>query len=137
MYKYKRVSEESLLEHKQDVEEPQSYIPQGQSRLRNYHILLWTAQIVFFLSSCVFFLSGLRLRHGASTQCHDRDFLPQWSPVLDAVKDSGHFHRFDGSFATPNEYKGTPSPLIDAAWDRALMASGKLKSPRYLMITLF
>ncbi|KAH7394355.1 hypothetical protein BKA66DRAFT_410649 [Pyrenochaeta sp. MPI-SDFR-AT-0127] len=47
-----------------------------------------------------------------------------WSPVLQAVKGTGHFHRFDGSFATPNAYKGTPSPLIDESWDRVLMAKG-------------
>ncbi|MCJ1360131.1 MAG: hypothetical protein MMC33_010134 [Icmadophila ericetorum] len=39
-----------------------------------------------------------------------------YSPALEAVRNTGHIHRFDGSFATPNKFKGTPSPKIDAAW---------------------
>ncbi|KAL9026019.1 MAG: hypothetical protein Q9196_005252 [Gyalolechia fulgens] len=38
------------------------------------------------------------------------------SPALEAIKFTGHFQRFDGSFATPNAFKGTPNPNIDAAW---------------------
>lgn len=64
------------------------------------------------------------MRREPFTECHDLDFLPQWSPVLEAVKDTGHLHRFDGSFATPNAYKGTPQPSIDASWDRVIMSDG-------------
>lgn len=39
-----------------------------------------------------------------------------YSPALEAVKGTGHIQRFDGSFATPNSFKGTPNPDIDAAW---------------------
>ena len=86
----------------------------------------WILQSILFIASCVLFLSGLSYRARTVRNCHDRDFLPMWSPVLDAVKNTGHFHRFDGSFATPNAYKGSPSPPIDKAWDRVLMAEGKL-----------
>ena len=63
-----------------------------------------------------------------------------YSPALEAVRGTGHFHRFDGSFATPNAFKGTPNSDIDAAWadityengsclpstyDRALADSGR------------
>lgn len=39
-----------------------------------------------------------------------------YSPALEAVRNTGHYHRFDGSFATPNAFKGMPSPEIDGAW---------------------
>lgn len=47
-----------------------------------------------------------------------------WSPALEAVHGTGHYHRFDGSFETPNMYKGKPSPSIDAAWDDITYATG-------------
>ncbi|KAL9038195.1 MAG: hypothetical protein Q9180_003279 [Flavoplaca navasiana] len=45
-----------------------------------------------------------------------KDHMPMYSPALEAVRGTGHFHRFDGSFATPNAFKGTPNSNIDAAW---------------------
>ena len=125
MYKYKRISEESLLGDKHDIEDAQNSPPARQQSFWKTRCVIWVAQLFLFLASCAMFLNGLMMRQQASKGCHDRDFLPQWSPVLEAVQDSGHFHRFDGSFMTPNAYKGTPSPLIDAEWDRALMANGK------------
>ncbi|KAF2726920.1 hypothetical protein EJ04DRAFT_539208 [Polyplosphaeria fusca] len=83
---------------------------------------------MFFTISCSVLLSGVRLRREASSQCHDKDFLPMWSPVLEAVADTCRMDRFDGSFATLNSYKGTPNPHIDEAWDCVLMANGGMIS---------
>ena len=47
-----------------------------------------------------------------------------YSPALEAVRDTGHFQRFDGSFATPNAFKGTPNPDIDAAWANITYENG-------------
>ena len=47
-----------------------------------------------------------------------------YSPALEAVRNTGHIQRFDGSFATPNAFKGTPSPSIDAAWANITYQTG-------------
>ena len=39
-----------------------------------------------------------------------------YSPALKAVQNTGYYQRFDGSFATPNIFKGTPNADLDAAW---------------------
>lgn len=52
--------------------------------------------------------------------------MPMYSPALEAVKGTGHFQRFDGSFATPNAFKGTPDPNIDAAWANVTYEDGIL-----------
>ena len=53
-----------------------------------------------------------------------------YSPALEAVRDTGYTQRFDGSFATPNEFKGTPSPDIDTAWAAITYENG-LYTPLY------
>ena len=50
--------------------------------------------------------------------------MPMWSPALEAVRGTGHTQRFDGSFSTPNAFKGPPSPDIDGAWDSITYANG-------------
>ena len=50
--------------------------------------------------------------------------MPMYSPALEAVRNTGHMQRFDGSFATPNGFKGTPNPNLDAAWDNITLATG-------------
>ena len=124
MYKYQRLSEKELLGDRSDVENTSTLGPTWREPRCRYCVPGWVLQIVFFLISCAILFSGLKLRYERPAACRDWDFAPQWSPVLEAVKDTGHLHRFDGSFATPNEYKGTPNPLIDGAWDRVLMANG-------------
>jgi len=42
--------------------------------------------------------------------------MPMYSPALEAVQNTGHYQRFDGSFETPNMYKGTPTSTIDDSW---------------------
>ena len=126
MYKYKRLSETEFLADKPDIEDSRNLSYLWKKSIRKQHLYFWPAQIVLFATSCAIFFSGLKLRHAVpkAKSCHDKDFFPQWSPVLEAVENTGHFHRFDGSFATPNAYKGTPKPSIDKAWDRVLMADG-------------
>lgn len=123
MHKYQRVAGEELG----DGADAEHSLSQDHSWRKTTHISRvtgWIFQVVFFLISCAILLSGLRLRYKPSQTCHNWDYEPQWSPLLKAVEGTGHLHRFDGSFATPNEYKGTPNPLIDGAWDRVLMANG-------------
>ncbi|KAL9115741.1 MAG: hypothetical protein Q9227_000109 [Pyrenula ochraceoflavens] len=73
--------------------------------------------------SLTVFVSGLLLRYQKQeVQCEDH--MPMWSPALEAVRGTGHYHRFDGSFEAPNMYKGKPSPSIDAAWDDITYANG-------------
>ena len=108
-----RLSEEKLLGENATVDD--SDIPSHRSKCYcNNHIYLWGFQLAFFLIS----LSILSLfSYWNSTQrCDCEDHVPMYSPALEAVRNTGHIHRFDGSFATPNKFKGTPSPKIDAAW---------------------
>jgi hypothetical protein len=126
-YKYERMSEDSYTEeddesHRRSPRRTRSWAP---AVLRLHSTWTYVFQSVFFVVSCGLFISGLSKKIGNGANCHDEDFLPMWSPVLDAVRNTGHFHRFDGSFATPNAYKGSPSLQIDKAWDRVLMAEGK------------
>lgn len=90
---------------------------------RNAGLIL---QILLFIASASMLLASY-IREGKGGLC--KDYMPQWSPALEAVKDSGHKQRFDGSFATPNAFKGSPSPLIDESWDNITYATGK--SGRY------
>ncbi|KAJ5777172.1 hypothetical protein N7520_000418 [Penicillium odoratum] len=56
------------------------------------------------------------------SQCDD--YLPIYSPALESLVGTGHIEQFDGSFATPNRYKGPASPAIDEAWDDITFADG-------------
>lgn len=132
MHTYTRVSDQNYVDEEKDSFDQLEDRRASIKTVRNHVGWTWILQTVLFLTSSIFFLSGLRLHQRPLDQCNDADFLPMWSPVLDAVKNTGHLHRFDGSFATPNEYKGLPSPLIDGAWNRVLMAEGTHRCSYFL-----
>jgi hypothetical protein len=123
MYQYKRLLEEGLLEEHEHV--PLQPTQSRRSFLLKRPVWVWIFQILFFLVSLAMFLFGLQSRHKASEKWSVVDFLPQWSPVLEAVKNTRYITRFDGSFATPNAFKGTPSPDIDKSWDSITYADGE------------
>ncbi|KAL9108367.1 MAG: hypothetical protein Q9227_006827 [Pyrenula ochraceoflavens] len=93
--------------------------------------IAWALHAIFFLIYLSFLLWTLALRNQARDEgyhCEYQDHMPMWSPALKAVRGTGHYHRFDGSFETPNTYKGTPSSSIDAAWDNITYATGPLQT---------
>ena len=90
---------------------------------------MWAFQFVFFLVSLVMFVLGIKAQTETPPKCLESEFSPQWSPVLEAVKNTGFTTRFDGSFATPNAFKGAPSPATDEAWNNITYAGGKNLSP--------
>jgi hypothetical protein len=124
MYHYTQVSDNESTGEESHHLRPRQRYSWASAVCRLYVPWAWIFQSILFVASCGFFLVGLKFREDNSEICQDKDFLPMWSPVLDAVQGTGHFRRFDGSFATPNLYKGSPSPQIDKAWDRVLMAEG-------------
>ncbi|KAI1383943.1 uncharacterized protein F4822DRAFT_56151 [Hypoxylon trugodes] len=86
-------------------------------------VYLWILQLVFFLIS----LSFLLVAHSGyycPRQDGYEDHMPMYSPALEGIKGTGHYHRFDGSFMTPNAFKGTPNPSIDENWDSITYADG-------------
>ena len=123
MYSDDRLSEEKLL---RDLEPAEEEITRRLSpnRYCRYHAHVCAIQVVFFLISFAILLQAL-LRPDLG-HCDCADYMPMWSPALDAVTDTGHMQRFDGSFATPNSFKGSPAPSIDEAWDNITFASGPL-----------
>ncbi|KAL9633145.1 MAG: hypothetical protein Q9204_003516 [Flavoplaca sp. TL-2023a] len=138
MHTNDRLSEEKLLgeEHSRDGGDVLSLQPRRRSR---HTICLWGFHLLFTLVNVITILSTFINRNGTMRgDC--KDHMPMYSPALEAVRGTGHFHRFDGSFATPNTFKGTPNSDIDAAWadityengsclpliyDRALADSGR------------
>ncbi|KAI2882010.1 hypothetical protein CBS11852_9738 [Aspergillus niger] len=82
---------------------------------------VWT--LFLFIASAYLWSTIARHRKTVAA-CQSDDFLPIDSPALEAVKNTGHIEKFDGSFAKPNAFKGPPSPAIDAAWDDITYASG-------------
>jgi hypothetical protein len=124
-YQYRKLSDDEDQPDGLREQNPQSHSNCWQQMTAKALACLCLTQVLFFATSCYMMISGLVAQQRAVSACHDRDFLPMWSPILEAVQSTGHFHRFDGSFATPNAYKGSPKPSIDAAWDRVLMANGK------------
>ena len=121
MYSHERLSEEKLLE----TECPNDEFHTFRSKNRwSYYVLLWAFQIIFFIISLAILLKGLLYDGPVGTgKCEDH--MPMWSPALEAVRGTGYTQRFDGSFATPNAFKGPPSPSIDAAWDNVTYADGE------------
>ena len=86
---------------------------------------LWATQAIFFLISLTMLLKSLSLQISKNlASC--QDFVPMWLPAPEATKNTGHKERFDGSLATPNAFKGSPTPEIDAAWDNITYANGML-----------
>ena len=83
-------------------------------------------QILLFLTSVTMLLMSSIQYRNLSRACERKcyDFVPQWSPALESVENTGRFSRFDGSFATPNAFKGTPNPEIDVSWDDITYATG-------------
>ncbi|CCM06372.1 uncharacterized protein FIBRA_08630 [Fibroporia radiculosa] len=83
---------------------------------------LWLAITAAF--SIVALAAILKLtRHPSDAQCAKR--LSTYSPALEAV--AYHSVDFNGSFRFPSEYRGAPSPAIDAAWDYITMRPGVLR----------
>ena len=94
------------------------YQPNG-----TFVLSLWT--LFLFIASAHLWSTIARHRKTAAA-CQCDDYLPIDSPALEALENTGHIEKFDGSFAKPNAFKGPPSPAIDAAWDDITYASGDL-----------
>ncbi|XXG93753.1 hypothetical protein Hte_000002 [Hypoxylon texense] len=83
----------------------------------------WRRQMYLWILQLVFFLVSLSLLLAAHSSYYSprrdgcEDHMPMYSPALESIKNTGHYHRFDGSFMTPNAFKGTPNPSIDEHWD--------------------
>lgn len=124
MYSDDRLSEEKLLGENTTLDD--SDTPNHPSNCYfNNHIYLWGFQLTFFLISLFVLLSLFSYRN-TTQRCNCEDHVPMYSPALEAVRNTGHNQRFDGSFATPNRFKGTPNPNIDAAWANITYRNGML-----------
>ncbi|KAL8852519.1 MAG: hypothetical protein Q9221_002643 [Calogaya cf. arnoldii] len=136
MYSTDRFSEEKLLE--EETRSDEGSVPSLRCRRRSKHLVyLWSFHATFFFANLAILISTLLYK--ATTPRDDcKDHIPMYSPALDAVRGTGHFQRFDGSFATPNAYKGTPSPNIDAAWANITYENGfyALRPPSRLTLAL-
>ena len=123
MYSDDRLSEEKLLKE-QTAGEDDREIPNLRSiRRSKRHMYLLGFHLIFFLTSLSILLSSF-FHQNFSQPCVYEDHMPMYSPALEAVRNTGHFQRFDGSFATPNAFKGTPSPAIDDAWANITYKTG-------------
>lgn len=124
MYSLDLVSEDRLLG--KEVELEHRHIPSTRLSCRwSIPLYSWICQLAFFTLSLFIFLTGVRSRYDKQP-CDCDDHLPMYSPALEAIKGTGHMQRFDGSFATPNAFKGTPKPDIDAAWAEITYEDGML-----------
>ena len=122
MYSNDRFSEEKLLG--EEVLADDRDIPSHCLRRRWKHqTYLWGFQLTCFLVS-LSILSITFFYRNTAQRCNCQDHMPMYSPALEAVRNTGHFQRFDGSFSTPNTFKGTPSPDIDAAWANITYKNG-------------
>ncbi|KAI1192459.1 hypothetical protein F5X97DRAFT_329620 [Nemania serpens] len=86
-------------------------------------IYLWIPQLVFFLISLSLLLAA-RSSYYNTRRDGCEDHMPMYSPALESIKNTGHYQRFDGSFSTPNAFKGTPNPSIDKHWDSVVYQDG-------------
>ena len=114
MYSDSGISEECLLGEMIVGPEGEDICPRSH-RCWNHRKIIWAAQLAFFLTSLLIFFRDIA-RQPLYQRCNCKDHMPMYSPALEAVRNTGHFQRFDGSFATPNVFKGTPNPAIDEAW---------------------
>lgn len=115
-----------------------------RSRWCRYHpngtliLSLWT---LFLFIASIYLWSTIARHRKTAAACQCDDYLPIDSPALEALENTGHIERFDGSFAKPNAFKGPPSPAIDAAWDDITYASGDLfrtnPDPMNTRLTIF
>ncbi|KAF9816938.1 hypothetical protein IEO21_03812 [Rhodonia placenta] len=71
----------------------------------------WIAHGVLIFISVSLFLLSVRLN---DTRCARK--LSVYSPAMDAVE--YHNVKFNGTLTWPSEFRGTPSPELDAAWKR-------------------
>ncbi|GFN17143.1 oxidase ustYa family protein [Aspergillus tubingensis] len=92
------------------------YHPNGTLILSSWTLFLFIASIYLW--------STIARHRKTAAACQCDDYLPIDSPALEALENTGHIEKFDGSFAKPNAFKGPPSPAIDAAWDDITYASG-------------
>lgn len=90
-------------------------------------IYLWIPQLVFFLISLSLLLAA-RSSYYNTRRDGCEDHMPMYSPALESIKNTGHYQRFDGSFSTPNAFKGTPNPSIDKHWDSVVYQDGNIMS---------
>jgi hypothetical protein len=131
MYSKVKLSEESLLEGHDSVEEKdeESHQPVSQFPLPQHYRIpayIWGLQLLFFLISSSLLLSSFSQWNSQAGIC--KDYMPMYSPALEGVINTGFYQRFDGSFATPNEFKGPPSPSIDGHWRNITYANGMILS---------
>ena len=125
MYSEDELSKENLLGMPISIDEMD--IPSLRSIRRSKHQkYLWSLQGGFFLISLTLFVASFFRRHD-SQQLSCDDHMPMYSPALEAVQNTGYYQRFDGSFETPNAFKGRPSPSIDEHWDSITYADGMLE----------
>lgn len=122
MYSNDRFSEEKLLAEEvvADDRDIASHCLRRRWKNQTY---LWGFQLTFFLVSLSMLLINF-FDPSTAQRYNCEDHLPMYSPALEAVRNTGHFQRFDGSFATPNTFKGTPNPEIDAAWANITYKNG-------------
>ena len=122
MHSNDKLCEERLLWEDNIVND--SNIQSHRSKRRwKYHTYVWGFQLIFFLISLSNLLRPFSYKKPAEG-CNCEDHMPMYSPALEAVRNTGHIQRFDGSFATPNAFKGTPNPDIDAAWANITYENG-------------
>ena len=123
MYSDNKHSEDMVLEEL-SVDGKRTVSRRRSNQCCRLRTCFWVAELIFFLISFFMFLNSF---YGVNhqKQCDYADHIPMWSPALDSVKGTGHMHRFDGSFSTPNAFKGTPKPSIDEHWDYVTSANGK------------
>ncbi|KAF4609846.1 hypothetical protein G7Y89_g15777 [Cudoniella acicularis] len=126
MYSKDKLSEENLLGKQNFIDDNNDKEYQSLRSIRRWKCpptYLWGIQLIFFLVSLSLLLSSSFSRHN-SQQFNCDDHMPMYSPALEAVKNTGHYQRFDGSFATPNPFKGTPNPSIDEHWNGITYGDG-------------
>lgn len=115
-----RLSEERLLsDHDADLFKPHISRHTWRDSTK-----FWTIQVICFTISFSLFL-GAVYYHRSSQPCNCTDYMPMYSPALEALEGTNHLQRFDGSFAKGNAFKGTPNPDIDAAWESITYQNGK------------
>ncbi|KAG2349828.1 hypothetical protein BDR05DRAFT_994816 [Suillus weaverae] len=80
------------------------------------HVSLWLMHGVLISITLLFFTLWAR--------APSKDDILLYSPANEAIESKG-IVRFNGSWDRPSVYRGSPSPDLDAAWDR-VTADGRL-----------
>ena len=123
MYANDNLSEEKLLGEEIVADDRDTLCHHRLRRRCKRQKYFWGFQLSFFLVSLSTLLITFFYRNPAQ-RCNCENHMPMYSPALEAVRNTSHIQRFDGSFATPNNFKGTPSPDIDAAWANITYKNG-------------